>query len=284
MPVVTSELVTATPEAPLPTVPILEASPVPAATSQIFPTLDLTAAVSADLSLVGLLARGDIGDGRTTWEHTAAWSPQPSDAGVAWQLSGSGTEQILHWLSWIDLRTASASVMMSFETQFSGTGTAQIELSPDGVNWLMLAVVPVSPTWTTLTVDLSAFRGSVIQLRFAWYSVEATDTVDWWLRAIHVDEIASPLLDAAGIPPASAVENLELTNVETVSPPMVVFPCQLDVDADGVITEADFTLIADLAFSGRELQSADFDLNGNQQIDIGDLQLMAQYRLSLCAH
>lgn len=280
---VTSEVVATTPEWTLTPLQTLEASPVPSATSQILPTLDLTAAVSADLWLVGLPAWADISAGRTTWEHSAAWSPQPSDAGGAWRLSGSGTEQVLQWLPWIDLRTNTNPVSLSFETQLIGTGTAQIEASADGVNWRMLTIVPASSTWTTLTVDLSAFRGSVIQFRFAWYSADVADAVDWWLRAIHVAETVPPLIDVAGVALASAVENPEVTTIEPVSPPMVVFPCQLDVDADGVITEADFALIAEQTFSDSGLPSADFDLNGNQQIDIGDLQLMAQYRLSPCA-
>ena len=271
--------------------PTVEASQTPSAppTNQTFPTLAVTAALLPDMVLTPP-ALAAVGDGGLNWEYTPAWSPQPRDTGWAWQLLSSSTREVLLWSPWIDLRADIAPVALSFETQLSGVGSAVIEVSIDGGNWLMLAVVPVVPEWTAMTFDLSAFRGNLLQLRFLWQSGDTAASVDWWLDHIQVAEVPPTLSIVPVTLSTDEVGNPEQTPDQVMNDPITVtelphvaaLPCRLDADGDGVITEVDFSRIADQVFDRGNINIEAFDLNGNRQIDIGDLQMMAQYRSTLC--
>lgn len=271
----------------LPTVEAHE-TPLPPPTSAGVPPLDLTTAAAPDTVLT-LPARAAVDDGLMDWEYTTAWSLQPRDTGRIWHLMGTSTREVLHWIAWIDLRAAAAAAL-SFETQLSGAGSAVIEVSVDNINWQVLAVVPVAPEWTSLTFDLSAFRGSLLQFRFVWQPGDVFASVDWWLDHIQVAEVSPPPPDTPIAVPTEAVGNPEPTPdppmnepvTEPERPQVAALPCRLDVDGDEVITEADLALIADHIFDRTEIQVAAYDLNGNRQIDIGDLQMMAQYWSTRC--
>jgi hypothetical protein len=73
------------------------------------------------------------------------------------------------WIETLDLRMASAA-MLSFESSLSmaGASSAEIQVSEDGITWQTLAQVPASDDWITLNVDLSAWAGRVVQVRFAF--------------------------------------------------------------------------------------------------------------------
>jgi hypothetical protein len=285
---------TLTPAAPewtplvLPTVEASE-TPLPPPTSLNVPPSVLTTVAAPD-TLFALPARAAVDDGLTDWEYTAAWSLQPRDTGQIWHLLGRGTREVLHWTAWIDLRAAAVPAALSFETQLSGDGSAAIEVSVDDVNWQLLAVVPVARESTMMTFDLSAFRGRLLQFRFSWQPADASTSVDWWLDHIQVAEVPPTLPIVAVAVPTETADNPEptpdqVTNGATTEPerPFVAaLPCRLDVDTDGVITEADFALIAGEVFDRADIQIEAYDLNGNRQIDIGDLQMMAQYGSTRC--
>jgi hypothetical protein len=272
----------------LPTVEANE-TPLPPPTSLNVPPLDLTTTVPPDTVLT-LPARAAVDDDFADWEYTTAWSLQPRDIGGAWHLLGTSTREVLHWTAWIDLRAVTAPPALSFETQLSGEGSAVIEVSVDAVNWQPLAVVPVVTEWSVLTFDLSAFRGSILQLRFAWQPGDASASVDWWLDHIQVAEVPPTPPDVPVAVPTETVGNTEPTPdpimnepiIEPDRPQVAALPCRLDVDTDGVITEADFSLIAGEVFDRAEIQVEAYDLNGNRQIDIGDMQMMAQYWSTRC--
>jgi hypothetical protein len=271
--------------------PPVEAFPTPSAppNNQTDPPLDLTTAVPPD-TVLALPAWSVVDDGLMNWEYTTAWSLQPRDTGWVWQLLGTSTREVLHWRSWIDLRAAADPVALSLETQLSGEGSAAIEASVDDVNWQLLAVVPVIPEWTVMTVDLSAFRGSLLQLRFVWQPGDAAASVDWWLDDIQVAEVPPTLpiapvsisTEAVGTtePTPDQVMNEQITEPDV--PLVAALPCRLEVDRDGVITEADFAVIADQVFNRAEIPLEAYDLNGNRQIDIGDMQMMTQYWSARC--
>lgn len=272
----------------LPTVEANE-TPLPPPTSLSVPPSGLTTTVSPYIVLT-LPARAAVDDDFVNWEHTTAWSLQPRDMGRAWHLLGTGTREVLHWTAWIDLRAVTAPAALSFETQLSGEGSAVIEVSVDAVNWQPLAVVPVVTEWTSITFDLSAFRGSLLQLRFAWQPGDASAAVDWRLDHIQVAEVPPTLPIVPAAIPTEAVGNTEPTPDPVMNEPIIepdrtlaaALPCRLDVDTDGVITEADFALIAGEVFDRAETQLEAYDLNGNRQIDIGDMQMMTQYWSTRC--
>jgi hypothetical protein len=240
--------------------------------------------------VVTLPARAAVGDDHVDWEYTVAWSLQPRSTGLAWHLLGTRTPEVLHWTAWIDLRAAADPVALSFATQFSGEGSAAIEVSVDDVNWQLLAVVPVIPEWSVLAFDLSAFRGSLLQLRFVWQPGDASASVNWWLDRIQVAEVPPTPPDVPAAVPTETVGNTEPTPHPVMNEPITepdrplvaALPCRLDVDTDGEITEADFALIADEVFDRAEIQVEAYDLNGDRRIDIGDMQMMAQYWSTRC--
>jgi hypothetical protein len=99
----------------------------------------------------------------------------------------AGGIQSLDWP--IDLRGASAATLL-FESRLSGGGSgAEVQVSLDGVTWQTVAVVPSSDDWTLLAVDLGAFAGQVVRLRFAFDAVapvlgQGQDR--WFVRGVTV--------------------------------------------------------------------------------------------------
>jgi hypothetical protein len=104
------------------------------------------------------------------------------------------TESETHTLAWrtpIDLRDAT-SAMLRFESRLSsGLSTALVEVSRDGLTWTAVGVVPPSDDWTNVAVDLSAFAGDVIFVRFVYAGVApglgATSNEAWYLSGVSVD-------------------------------------------------------------------------------------------------
>ena len=84
----------------------------------------------------------------------------------------------------VDLTQTDAG-MLSFDSRFSEDGPrARVEISVDGEPWQTLAHVPVSDDWLNLSIDLSAFAGHVVRMRFVLDAgaVEATDPKRWQIR------------------------------------------------------------------------------------------------------
>jgi hypothetical protein len=73
------------------------------------------------------------------------------------------------WIETLDLRSSSTAVL-SFESSLSmdGASSAEIQVSEDGTTWQTLVQVPASDDWITLNVDLGAWAGRVVQVRFAF--------------------------------------------------------------------------------------------------------------------
>ena len=73
------------------------------------------------------------------------------------------------WIETLDLRSSSTAVL-SFESSLSmdSASSAEIQVSEDGTTWQTLVQVPASDDWITLNVDLSAWAGRVVQVRFAF--------------------------------------------------------------------------------------------------------------------
>jgi hypothetical protein len=67
----------------------------------------------------------------------------------------------------IDL-TSAASARLTFQSWFSNQAGSQAEVqaSVDGVTWVTIGLVPASGGWQPIDVDLSAFVGGTIEIRF----------------------------------------------------------------------------------------------------------------------
>ncbi len=112
-------------------------------------------------------------------------------AGDIWGTLIAGSEpQALVWRTPIDLRDANFATLL-FESRLSdGAPVAAIEVSRDGLTWERVAVVPPSDGWTTVAVDLSAYAGDVIFVRFVYAGVapaEGAATDAWSIRGVSVE-------------------------------------------------------------------------------------------------
>ena len=122
---------------------------------------------------------GSAGAGGAVWEAVAVGTG-PS----MWDLDGpvdptAATEARLTFASWLSTRESTASVEVSLD----GGGT-----------WVAVAEVAASETWVPIDVDLSAYVGQVLDVRFVFDAVAPADpaTPDSW-RVDEVDvEITGP--------------------------------------------------------------------------------------------
>ncbi len=107
-----------------------------------------------------------------------------------WQavVDEAGTQAFL-WTRPIDLREAEAAVLRFESLLSNGESEAFVEVTRDGVNWMRVAEIPPTSDWSAMTVDLAAFSGDVVYVRFVYAGVEPVGGVPvetWSIRAIHV--------------------------------------------------------------------------------------------------
>jgi hypothetical protein len=93
---------------------------------------------------------------------------------------------VLQWDA-IDLRQA-ASGSLRFESRLTThASTARVEVSLDGRSWQTVGSVPASPEWLDVDVDLSAFAGQIVYVRFAFDAVAPADGAPpdiWEIRVV----------------------------------------------------------------------------------------------------
>ncbi len=161
----------------------------------------------------------DLNAGAEDWTASAGWQ-WTSDAafgGVGAGLaltSGELAEENAQWLLPVDLRLATQPVKLMFHSWYQGVGSALVQVSIDGVNWLPVSAVPVSGEWLVLEADLSAFSGQIIQFRFTWQAGPTTGSIappDRWL----VDDVLIAFVEA--VTPTD-VPTLLPTEQPTLSP------------------------------------------------------------------
>jgi precorrin-6B methylase 1 len=91
----------------------------------------------------------------------------------------------------IDLRDATSARLTfdSWKTEAgSGSSRGLVQVSLDGTSWVTLDAIPPSEDWTTVQVDLSAFAGEVVRVRFALdvRSVAFDRAEVWRIRGLSV--------------------------------------------------------------------------------------------------
>lgn len=137
-------------------------------------------------------ARSDVGPAaRRGQRAVSAMGRAPLDAipgGVAAGETALGANQASNFET-IDLRdAATASLVFESLRHDASLSRALVQVSHDALTWTTLDVVPASGDWTTVRVDLSAFAGDVVRVRFALDGRSVTfDTPSVWrVRGLRV--------------------------------------------------------------------------------------------------
>jgi hypothetical protein len=166
-----------TPSAPLTGTECLE--PIPGAPAGAFRTAGTLAADPVS----GRDAPSSGGASRPGGQTNPAQGGREGGQPVWQAVPGEGGARAHLWRTPIDLREASAP-RLAFDSQLAdGASDAFVEVTRDGVNWIRLAAVPPTAEWASVTVDLSAFEGDVVYVRFVYDGVEA-----WAVRGIRIDD------------------------------------------------------------------------------------------------
>jgi hypothetical protein len=166
------------------------------------------------------------------------------------------------------------------------------QASPSAELPLVLATETASPTNTLFPTEVTSvpFSPSATPTDVVAVVYTPSPTVTLFPNAIVPIEISPANLPASTVelPQDVATVEGEATigeATQTMQPSPVSITCALDVDADGIVTDDDFTQL------GRSLlnrpvnnSTSIYDLNANSQIDIGDLQKMAAFLFETCTH
>jgi len=99
-------------------------------------------------------------------------TPGDSGADPKWRAAATTTGRaVLGWPAPIDL-TGATSATLTFESWLtSRASSAEVQVSLDGVTWETVATLSPSDGWTTVNVDLDAFVGRQIYVRFIFDAV-----------------------------------------------------------------------------------------------------------------
>ena len=85
----------------------------------------------------------------------------------------------------IDLDAASGATLVFSSSMTGGPGTAEVQVSLDGVTWLTLAHVPPHEGQTDVAVDLGAFVGMPVWVQFAFTPLPG-ETAAWLVTDVRV--------------------------------------------------------------------------------------------------
>ncbi len=218
-------LVQGTPEAASPVPSPLTPMPSPTSTQMMLPTPTATTSIPAPTMMatpLPLPVLETMDDGAFDWHATSGWALTSKeaygDSGLSWLLTAGTAPEMLVWNSSLDLRPVDPfeTILLNFESRLQpGAGTAQIEVSTDGGNqWLIVTTVAPSDDWSAVNVDLSAFAGQVIQLRFSWIPAvggsPAGSGTQW-----SVDQVSVQASEPASATAASPTATASITSTPT---------------------------------------------------------------------
>ncbi len=205
-------------------------------TAQAFPTLALpTATFTPTLTPtpqplpLPVIAAFDVGaDG---WVSSLGWAlvadTRPGHTGLLWQLTAlpSGVETLM-WDYALDLRLAQ-SPRLSFETFYAGSvSAAVVQVQGDSGNWDTVATLTPASDWQMPSIDLSAYTGQVIHLRFVWQVIAPPQDIAaeaWLIDLIIVQDLPptpTPTFTPTAEPPTATPTDLPTaTPTPTAEPP-----------------------------------------------------------------
>jgi hypothetical protein len=155
----------------------------------------------------------------TQWLLNGDWVRATTSYGEGWSSTASTIISNLQWTKAIDLRAAQYP-QLRFNSASVGSAVKTVEVSIDQVNWISLGQVTTSETWIGITVDLSAYRGQVIWVRWsqAGERLEQNQTPSsWTVATILIDDslptatvsptwTVTPVLDIPTLTPTISAE------------------------------------------------------------------------------
>ena len=144
----------------------------PMATSPVASDAPAPDAPSSDASEPTAAATSEdwLGDGFVQVGESSPLGLMPS-----WVTSGDGGVRTLLRVAPIDL-TAGWDAPFVFRSWLSAfDARAEVQVSVDGVHWETTYVVDSSDTWMPVAVDLSAYAGQSVLVRFAFFTISSPD-------------------------------------------------------------------------------------------------------------
>jgi hypothetical protein len=107
-----------------------------------------------------------------------------------WRTEAVATgRHMLQWADAFDL-TATPDARLRFDSWLvSQRSTAEVQVSVDGVTWTRLTTIPTTAGWTSLHIDLSAFAGQHVYIRFVFDAVAPEPGLQadvWIINSIRV--------------------------------------------------------------------------------------------------
>jgi hypothetical protein len=159
---------------------------------------------------------------------------QTTGDAAMWAVNGDSTTGTLTLKTPVSLVSA-INPALTFQSVFvaqtpvTQTGVAQVAVSIDGVNWQPVMAVNPSTTPTLITVDLTAYRGQNVWLRFEWNALAG---VSWQVDNVTIAESVATAVptptDTPTLPPTEIPTEV-LTATPTEIPVETAAPVPTDV-------------------------------------------------------
>ncbi|MBI5958776.1 MAG: hypothetical protein HY866_08575, partial [Chloroflexi bacterium] len=217
--------------------PPVVSTPEPTTEPTAEPTTELTSEPPAEPTLAPTLAPtstplpvllpfGDTFDSGLGWTTSGLWAldPQAARSGMGWWIDSTQREQVstLTYSGLIDLTTAQNPQLGFWQKGILSTSDVlSVEVSLDGglIWWPAQRQSTLSADWMWQTVDLNAYRGNVIALRFVLSTVdtlpEGALTAGFGLDDLLIQDVPfTPTL----VPPTLVPPTLIPTDIPTLIP------------------------------------------------------------------
>jgi hypothetical protein len=125
----------------------------------------------------------------SVWRASDGFTATPDSRGdlTAWTAVARGNAPPPTLSYQLDLRAA-RQPHLSFESRRpDGRASAELQVSVDGVSWQTIVEVPATEDWTTIGVDLNAFAGSLIHVRFVLHPGPGSAAGTWSLAGLRIE-------------------------------------------------------------------------------------------------
>ncbi len=160
--------------------------------------------------------------GAVNWQVDGLWTLSEAgrmgDSGMGWIVDASADGiSTLIWMQPIDLSAAQTPRLVFYSKLASTVSQAVVQAQTAGGEWQTVAIVNASDDWAETLVNLSAYSGQVINLRFAWIATASADR--WAIDLVGVDNAwtePTPVIEPSATP--LPTETLAPETTEAVNP------------------------------------------------------------------
>jgi hypothetical protein len=172
----------------------------------------------------------DAFDSGTGWTPTEAWRLGAALQGMGWLADSAQRDQAstLTYGTQIDLRGAAYPQLSVWQKAIlTGDESLAVEISLDGgLSWFIIdQQTGLITDWAPHSVDLSAYRGAVIGLRFTLSAFgpvpEGMMSVGYWLDDLAILDLPPVPTVEPTVEPTTVPSTVEPTIEPTVAPPTV---------------------------------------------------------------